>query len=141
MKIKFLDNKGPRWRIVSQLPVGMQILLWFPVNISWNKSFKFASLNLGKFTWQFFFWKIRFPAGKCQWLTEKMLYRGFTRCFIWDKVFKNVSSKFCGRQPLENFAWSILVYFIPYEVRAAPLTTCEAWPFFVLVHTSPFRPS
>ena len=33
---------------------------------------------------------------------------------IWAKVFKNGPSKFCGRQPSKNFAWSILQYFVPY---------------------------
>ena len=31
----------------------------------------------------------------------------------WEKVFKNGPSKICGRQPLKNFAWSILEYFVP----------------------------
>ena len=31
----------------------------------------------------------------------------------WDKVFKNGPSKICGRQPLKNFTWSILEYFVP----------------------------
>ena len=34
---------------------------------------------------------------------------------IWDKVFKNRPSKICGRQPLKNFTWSILEYFVPYK--------------------------
>ena len=34
--------------------------------------------------------------------------------FIWDKVFKNGSSDICERQPLKNFTWSILKYFVPY---------------------------
>ena len=50
---------------------------------------------------------------------------------IWDKVFKNGPSKFCGRQPLKtlkqtiplqiflrlsstNFTWSFLEYFVPF---------------------------
>ena len=33
---------------------------------------------------------------------------------IWDKIFKNGPSKFCGRQPLKNFSWSILQSFVPY---------------------------
>ena len=32
---------------------------------------------------------------------------------LWDKVFKNGPSKICGRQPLKNFTWSILEYFVP----------------------------
>ena len=29
---------------------------------------------------------------------------------IWVKVFKDETSKICGRQPLKNFAWSFLEY-------------------------------
>ena len=32
---------------------------------------------------------------------------------IWVQVFKNETSKICGRQPLKNFTWSILEYFVP----------------------------
>ena len=32
--------------------------------------------------------------------------------FIWVKVFKNGPSKICGREPSENFTWSILEYFV-----------------------------
>ena len=32
---------------------------------------------------------------------------------IYDKVFKNEQSKICERQPLKNFIWSILEYFVP----------------------------
>ena len=28
--------------------------------------------------------------------------------------FKNAPNKICGRQPLKNFTWSILEYFVPY---------------------------
>ena len=31
----------------------------------------------------------------------------------WDKVFKNGPSKICERQPVKNFTWSILEYFVP----------------------------
>ena len=34
----------------------------------------------------------------------------------WDKVFKNGRSKICGRQPLKNFTWSILLYFVPNQI-------------------------
>ena len=37
--------------------------------------------------------------------------------YIWDKVFQNGPSKICGRQPLENFTWSILEYFVPYSTH------------------------
>ena len=30
----------------------------------------------------------------------------------WDKIFKNGPSNICGRQPLKNFTWSILEYFV-----------------------------
>ena len=33
---------------------------------------------------------------------------------IWDKLFKNGPSRICGRQPLKNFTWSILEYFVTY---------------------------
>ena len=35
---------------------------------------------------------------------------------IWDKVFKNGQSKICGRQPLKNFTYIILEYFLPYMI-------------------------
>ena len=38
-------------------------------------------------------------------------------CIIGDNVFKNGPSKICGRQPLKNFTWSILEYFVPYETH------------------------
>ena len=43
---------------------------------------------------------------------------------IMDKVFKSVTSKICGRQPLKfeeiwsaystNFTWSTIEYFVPF---------------------------
>ena len=38
------------------------------------------------------------------------------RQIIWDKVFKNGQSKICGRQPLKNFTYIILEYFLPYMI-------------------------
>ena len=40
---------------------------------------------------------------------------------IWDKVFKNGPSKIFGRQPLNNFTWSILEYFVPFVKRSSKL--------------------
>ena len=34
-----------------------------------------------------------------------------------DKVFKTGPSKIFGRQPLKNFAWSVLKYFVPYSTH------------------------
>ena len=101
MKIKFLDNKGPRWRIVSQLPVGMQILLWFPVNISWNKNFKFASLNLGKFSWQFFFRKMGFQLESVNGL-QKKCYTEASRDVSYGTIWSK-SSPF-------NHSWSLTFF-------------------------------
>ena len=42
---------------------------------------------------------------------------------IWDKVFKNGPSKVFGRQPLKNFTWSILEYFVPYIKQTITLYT------------------
>ena len=39
-------------------------------------------------------------------ITEAAIHR-------WNKAFKNGPSKICGRQPLKNFTWSILEYFVP----------------------------
>ena len=36
-------------------------------------------------------------------------------CFIWNKVFKNGLSEIYRRQPLKNFTWSILEYFVSFE--------------------------
>ena len=37
---------------------------------------------------------------------------------IWDKIFKNGPSKICGRQPLKNFTWLILLEnFVAYILR------------------------
>ena len=33
--------------------------------------------------------------------------------YIWDKVFKSGPTKICGTQPLRNFTWSTLEYFVP----------------------------
>ena len=33
---------------------------------------------------------------------------------MWNKVFKNGPSEIYGKQPLKNFTWSILEYFVPY---------------------------
>ena len=33
---------------------------------------------------------------------------------IWVKVFKNGPSKICGTQPLKNFTWSILEFFVQF---------------------------
>ena len=32
--------------------------------------------------------------------------------YIWKKVFKNGPKKACGRQPLKDYTWSILEYFV-----------------------------
>ena len=34
--------------------------------------------------------------------------------YTWDKELKNGPSKICGRQPLKNFTWFVLDYFVPY---------------------------
>ena len=36
------------------------------------------------------------------------------RPIMLDRVFKNGPSKLCGRQPLKNFTWPILEYFVSY---------------------------
>ena len=36
---------------------------------------------------------------------------------IWDNVSKNGAGEICGRQPLKNFTWSILKYFVPSVSR------------------------
>ena len=49
---------------------------------------------------------------------------------IWDKVFKNGTSKICGRQPLKSFTWAILEYFIPYKaslLRSLRYDCCFLW--------------
>ena len=38
-----------------------------------------------------------------------------TQINTYDKVFKNGPSEICERQPLKNFTWSILEYFIPHR--------------------------
>ena len=32
--------------------------------------------------------------------------------YIWKKVLKNGPKKACGRQPLKNYTWSVLEYFV-----------------------------
>ena len=34
---------------------------------------------------------------------------------MWDKVYKNGPSKIYGIQPLKEFTFSILEYFVPYR--------------------------
>ena len=45
---------------------------------------------------------------KICYIKESFLNEGFK----WDKVFNNGSSEIFGRQPLKNFTWSILEYFV-----------------------------
>ena len=40
---------------------------------------------------------------------------------IWDKVFTNGPNKICGRQPLKNFTWSILEYFVSFKTKYIPV--------------------
>ena len=53
----------------------------------------------------------------------------------WDKIFKNGLSKTCGRQPLKNFIWSILEYFVPNGTKAE-VCCCASniVPAFVALH-------
>ena len=46
---------------------------------------------------------------------QKNFFQKIVRKNIWGKVFKNGTSKVCGRQPLKYFAWSILEYFVPND--------------------------
>ena len=46
---------------------------------------------------------------------------------IWDKVFKKGPSKNCGRQPLKNFTWSILEYFLPFVFTLRDLRSFRSW--------------
>ena len=39
----------------------------------------------------------------------------FQKHIIKDKVFKNGPGEICGRQPLKDFTWAILDYFVPLE--------------------------
>ena len=48
-------------------------------------------------------------------ICQSLIFYLYVNTKIWDKVFKNAPSTICGRQPLKNFTWSILVYFIPYR--------------------------
>ena len=45
----------------------------------------------------------------------------FHSIIISDKLIKNGLSKFCGRQLLTNFTWTILEYLAPFVVLAAAL--------------------
>ena len=53
-------------------------------------------------------------ASKLRTNETRLMYR---RQINWYKVFKNGSSKICGRLPLENFTWSTLEYFVPIIAR------------------------
>ena len=44
---------------------------------------------------------------------------------IWHKVFKNGPSKICGRQPLNNFTWSVLEYFVSFVVDCPSIFTAS----------------
>ena len=58
---------------------------------------------------------------------------GFDICkFKWDKVFKKGPSKICGRQPLKNFAWSIVEYFVP-SVKYSGFITFDTFYYALLV--------
>ena len=47
----------------------------------------------------------------------------FHEMYIWDKLFKNGPSKICGRQPIKNFTWSILEYFVLFIIQCHHLVT------------------
>ena len=53
--------------------------------------------------------RISDPVFNCRNCENSMLW------LIWDKVFKNGSSKICGKQLLKNFTLSIYEHFVPYE--------------------------
>ena len=60
-------------------------------------------------------------------------YIGFDICkFKGDKVFKKGPSKICGRQPLKNFAWSIVEYFVP-SVKYSGFITFDTFYYVLLV--------
>ena len=51
-------------------------------------------------------------------LNKQSILKQNLRNFVvrWDKVFENGPGEICGRrgkQPLKNFTWSILEYFVP----------------------------
>ena len=52
----------------------------------------------------------------------------------WDKILKNGLSKTCGRQPLKNFIWSILAYFVPNGTKAEVCCASNIVPAFVALH-------
>ena len=41
---------------------------------------------------------------------------------IWVKVFKIGLSKICGRQPLKNFAWTIVEYLEPFAAQCISIS-------------------
>ena len=81
--------------------------------------------------------------------------------YIWDKVFRNVPSKICERQPLKNvmgygllnltislfflrlsstnFTWSILEYFVQFQVEYNFLILNKLFKIFCLGRISVFR--
>ena len=89
-----------------------------------------------------FFWRFCFNLRTCYkeliwWTTDPNVHIHTVHkhwSFIWVKVFKNGSSKICGRQPLKHlsstkFTCSILEYFVPFE------GAFSLWVF--LTHFSP----
>ena len=56
---------------------------------------------------------------------KNSVFRHFLRSVLYgtDKVFKNGPSKICVRQPLKNFTWSILEYFVPYDLSVLQYST------------------
>ena len=55
----------------------------------------------------------------------------FAKIHIIYGVFENEASKICGRQPLKNFTWSILEYFVPYVLKERD--------FICVTHSSHFN--
>ena len=48
----------------------------------------------------------------------------------WDNVFKNGTSKICGRQPLKNFTSTILEFFVSNNPGERLFFVSEAIQFF-----------
>ena len=63
-----------------------------------------------------------------------ILVKSFFARDIWDKVLKNGPSQTCGEQPLKNFTWSIIEYFVPFITQLVIYNGKRCRIFFVCMY-------
>ena len=87
---------------------------WYEILFKLFSSLNFVLRNHSSMCYQTrLFWNIEIPSFSRQLISNrKRSISNNNNISRWGKVFKNKSSKICGRQPLKNSTWSILEYFV-----------------------------